>query len=92
MGAAHTAPKPDARSKPSIIGRTVIVGFGLATALGIYLGAQFGWIVGILGGWMGGNALALGLAYAWFQIDRSRQARAERNENQESVRNTDQGA
>lgn len=92
MGATHTAPKPDERSKPSIIGRTVIIGFGLATGLGIYLAAQFGWIIGILGGWIGGNALALGLAYAWFQIDRSRQARAERNETQETFRNRDRGA
>lgn len=90
MAAPDAQRTPDRRSRPSIIGRTIIVGFGLATVAGIYLGAQFGWVVGILAGWMAGNALALALAYAWFRIDRSRRARAERDEYTESSGDSDQ--
>jgi len=84
MAATDARLKPDQRSRPSIIGRAILVSFGLATVLGIYLGAQFGWVVGILAGWMAGNALALALAYAWFRIDRSRHAGAERDRSTES--------
>ncbi|HLS18291.1 MAG TPA: hypothetical protein VK090_00650 [Paracoccaceae bacterium] len=90
MAATDGLRKPDQRSRPSIIGRTILVGFGLATAFGIYLGVQFGWVVGILAGWMAGNALALALAYAWFRVDRSRRARAERDEYEDSSGDSDQ--
>lgn len=68
--------QPEEPPRSLVIGRALLVGFGAATVPGIYLGLNFGWAIGVVAGWMGGNVLALTFAYAWFRVDLARQARA----------------
>lgn len=47
----------------------IVIGYALAGAAGLYSVSQGEPLVGLVIAWLGGNVLALLLAYGWFRID-----------------------